>query len=240
MPIIIETTKKSSTNFRIISMGGAGSNYIGDQVRIALGFDPKNRRLVKQSHLLDAFKENVEQKIIYWHCDPLLVLISRLRRGKLLRGWLGLFKPLFANQHVIEHKFQDCTLDYEFIDNLKSRHRESHEKSFFKRLIRRSVNDNIDYYGILTHFNEAVRLSNKNPNHLFVDFRDPHVQEKVSLFVGSEVDIQYKERESDETLLREHVHNAKKIQEIKTFYHHIDLYIRNHLDSLYEEVHHKS
>ena len=162
----------------VVSFGGVGCSYIFSQLA-------KSKISTNHPHDIDGLKhlyspvstkysEHIDKfdKIIYVYNDPLLAILSHLKRGWLfgqhrkITGARVTGNPAILTSDV-------CKNYIEF---------EKHTLSINK-----------DQFGCSTHFEEWYNYEHKKPI-LFVDFRDKTFEHQIQIFLDSHVKFELKQR----------------------------------------------
>ena len=227
---------------RVCSIGGCGCSAISEKLRSNKIDNTKLHLLYCEFIILDKFfgKYDVitiddiyspDDICIYVYNDPILSMLSRVRRGHMY-----LRSSYITNENnQIYHTMKDLDKDFQrrklhFVKDKTSFEQE--RLNYYKNILKAIIQDSIEYkrdtYGVLEHFEGYY--TNKSKSIIFVDpYRHKDDFIRLNSFLNTDFfKFELKERKSDYKFLYDITPYAN---EFITFYQDIDKKICKMIDS---------
>jgi hypothetical protein len=185
----------------IVSPGGNGCGFLKQKLTTA-------GLLVGLTHKVVPDIDRIANSIIYLHNDPLLSLVCKMKRKlafktTLMRQSKKMFPQNISNviYHVIkkheEHVRVYITPQGEI--QLKNFNQDQ-ENKFVRDLLYATLAYQVDYCNMSQLFDDLYKMRD-DLNVLFLDFRDPKLNDKIFEFLKVNLHIKFRQRKSKKQMM---------------------------------------
>ena len=204
----------------IVSPGGNACGFLKQRLT-------NTGLLVGLTHKVVPDIDRIANSIIYLHNDPLLSLVCKMKRQlafktTLLRQSKKMFPQNISNiMHNVIKRHENQIRVYitpEGEIQLKNFNK-NQEKNFVRDLLYATLAYQVDYCNMSQLFDDLYKMRD-DLNILFIDFRDPKINDKLFEFLNVQVHINFQERKSKKRMIMP-VMNGK-VSGLFEFYENLD------------------